>query len=645
MEMPRRILLSLCIIFTAFMQVTKSGTTRPEVLDSRAWYVLRQWNAGPLLLGMPQRLGKVIESVPRHDSIWTGIEQGGSLKLKIEVEGDVTEEIFVGLFQYPDWSSEPVQIRSFPKAGEYIINNLPSGLFHIGAMIGALPVTTALGVQQMWPESIEIERGKINSAKVLVSPDFQRRASGWYNQDVSKDFIGDWKDMDTDNLLQGRVTGPDGQPVAFATVQIREYKPGAGSIKAPNRGTNEQGYYKYDGINWPYTIGVLRYQSMPFVHGYRHQYLFYNHVFEGSETVKFQFENPPEGNATVKGYVKDQRGNPLEEFFITISTKINWDVRKNPDGKFYSSTGYRMPFISQDGSFKLNNLPAEDVNVRVVPFDIQKYDMNRGKQVQLEADKTTTINLEVVSKNILHGRVLFRDGSPAVIKPTPWPGAKTSIMLSMGFRARGLTEVDDEGYFSAYLSDREVEMLKSGKSRLIINVPTSEERRNKNMGDFPFEKLAIDKEKARTLKIDYPDKRLRSLTGKSIPGFEGIDIAFDIEQARNKMILICFFDMEQRPSRNCLMRLVHQAESLKEKGILISAIHATKVQQTQLKGWIKENKITFPTGIITGQEEQVRFNWGVKSLPWLILTNKKHQIISSGFSLTELDDKIQTTQK
>jgi hypothetical protein len=30
----------------------------------------------------------------------------------------------------------------------------------------------------------------------------------------------------------------------------------------------------------------------------------------------------------------------------------------------------------------------------------------------------------------------------------------------------------------------------------------------------------------------------------------------------------------------------------------------------------------------------------VKSLPWLILTDKNHKVTAEGFSLTELDEKI-----
>jgi hypothetical protein len=37
---------------------------------------------------------------------------------------------------------------------------------------------------------------------------------------------------------------------------------------------------------------------------------------------------------------------------------------------------------------------------------------------------------------------------------------------------------------------------------------------------------------------------------------------------------------------------------------------------------------------------QTHIVWGVKSLPWLILTNKQHIVHIEGFNLNELDKKI-----
>jgi peroxiredoxin len=112
------------------------------------------------------------------------------------------------------------------------------------------------------------------------------------------------------------------------------------------------------------------------------------------------------------------------------------------------------------------------------------------------------------------------------------------------------------------------------------------------------------------------------------------------------MILVCFWDMEQRPSRNCIMQLAKQAEQLKEKGVTIVAIQSTNVDEAALNEWIKKYNIPFAVGMVAGEEEKTRFEWGVKSLPWLILTDRQHIVRAEAFGLAELDEKIKAiTQK
>jgi protocatechuate 3,4-dioxygenase beta subunit len=50
--------------------------------------------------------------------------------------------------------------------------------------------------------------------------------------------------------------------------------------------------------------------------------------------------------------------------------------------------------------------------------------------------------------------------------------------------------------------------------------------------------------------------------------------------------------------------------------------------------------VPFLTGVIEDDEEKTRFNWGVRSLPWLILTDKEHNVTAEGFVAAELDAKI-----
>lgn len=139
--------------------------------------------------------------------------------------------------------------------------------------------------------------------------------------------------------------------------------------------------------------------------------------------------------------------------------------------------------------------------------------------------------------------------------------------------------------------------------------------------------------------IDIPP----SLIGKPLPKTTRLGINLATDQTEDKMILVCFFDMEQRPSRNCLRQLCKRAQELKTKDIVVVAVQASTIEQNSLNEWIKKIDIPFPIGMIQGDEEKLRFTWGVKSLPWLILTDKNHIVCSSGFSVTELDNKRQST--
>jgi len=137
-------------------------------------------------------------------------------------------------------------------------------------------------------------------------------------------------------------------------------------------------------------------------------------------------------------------------------------------------------------------------------------------------------------------------------------------------------------------------------------------------------------------------KLATSLLKQPLPGFEGIDIEFTAEQAKGKRILVCLWDMDQRPSRNCVAQLVKRAKELKRKGVVVIAVHAPNPEKNKLDAWLKENRIPFPVGTGQGDEEETRFNWGVRALPWLILTGKEHIVQAEGFGINELDEKLTT---
>ena len=131
-----------------------------------------------------------------------------------------------------------------------------------------------------------------------------------------------------------------------------------------------------------------------------------------------------------------------------------------------------------------------------------------------------------------------------------------------------------------------------------------------------------------------------SLVDKPLPDLGGIAIDFTPAQAKDRMMLVCFFDMNQRPSRYYITQLAQQARVLEDKGVTLIAIQASQIDENEFNEWVKKSETPFPIGRMKDNEEKTRFTWGVKSLPWLILTEKNHHVSSSGFSLAELDEKI-----
>jgi|GEM_PF-2316142 len=137
---------------------------------------------------------------------------------------------------------------------------------------------------------------------------------------------------------------------------------------------------------------------------------------------------------------------------------------------------------------------------------------------------------------------------------------------------------------------------------------------------------------------ELPLEFAEPLLGKPLPELNRLNVI--LENVSDKMTLVCFFDMNQRPSRHCLLQLAKQTETLEEKDIAVVAVQATKIDEKTIREWVKKNTIPFPVGMIQDDVERTRFNWGVRSLPWLILTDRKHIVVCEGLGLDESDKKI-----
>jgi len=132
----------------------------------------------------------------------------------------------------------------------------------------------------------------------------------------------------------------------------------------------------------------------------------------------------------------------------------------------------------------------------------------------------------------------------------------------------------------------------------------------------------------------------KALMGRRLPELKSLGLVMAPADANDKVVLVCFFDMNQRPSRNCITQLAKQTERLKEKGVTVVAVQTSKVDQSKLDEWAKKDKVAFPVGMVQGDEVITRLAWGVKALPWLILADARYIVRAEGFALNELEARI-----
>jgi hypothetical protein len=96
-----------------------------------------------------------------------------------------------------------------------------------------------------------------------------------------------------------------------------------------------------------------------------------------------------------------------------------------------------------------------------------------------------------------------------------------------------------------------------------------------------------------------------------------------------------------RPSRQCLSDLAQKAAALAAKAMTIIVVQVSKADLKSHEAWLKESGVAVPIHVVLGDFKARQLTWGVKSLPWLILTDKSHIVRAEGFAVEEMDHKIQ----
>jgi hypothetical protein len=119
-----------------------------------------------------------------------------------------------------------------------------------------------------------------------------------------------------------------------------------------------------------------------------------------------------------------------------------------------------------------------------------------------------------------------------------------------------------------------------------------------------------------------------------------VQLKLPADQTTDRMLLVCFWDKDQRPSRHCIKGLLEQVAQLQARGVTVVTVHGSPVDESALKQWAAAARVTLPVGRVPEKPGATLSAWGVRGLPWLILTDCRHVVCADGFSLTELDTKV-----
>jgi hypothetical protein len=120
---------------------------------------------------------------------------------------------------------------------------------------------------------------------------------------------------------------------------------------------------------------------------------------------------------------------------------------------------------------------------------------------QMSPDRSKVKAVEVAKSRFYVGRLLFDDGSPAILDPPPWPGAEIFISFSYA----GRITLDKEGYFRVFFTPEQFEEVKAQPIRRNIYIPDPETKgRGTALYAFPAAKLSLDKAEAGEVRIARP---------------------------------------------------------------------------------------------------------------------------------------------
>jgi len=134
-----------------------------------------------------------------------------------------------------------------------------------------------------------------------------------------------------------------------------------------------------------------------------------------------------------------------------------------------------------------------------------------------------------------------------------------------------------------------------------------------------------------------------SIRGKPLPDLK--ELGLSATEINDKPILLCFCDIDQRPSRQCLSSLAKKSDDLAARRVVLAIVQVSQTDLSKYRAWLKDSGVAASVHVFAGDFQARKAAWGVQSLPWLVLTDKDRIVRAEGFGFDDLESKIKVLGK
>jgi protocatechuate 3,4-dioxygenase beta subunit len=132
----------------------------------------------------------------------------------------------------------------------------------------------------------------------------------------------------------------------------------------------------------------------------------------------------------------------------------------------------------------------------------------------------------------------------------------------------------------------------------------------------------------------------RSLTSSRLPSLADFGLREQLPGLEGKGVLLCFLDVQQRPSRHMLSQLVEHARELTKSNIALVAVQVAPCEAGELGKLAAQYGADIRFGEVTDNAGDAQRAWGIQSLPWLVLADRDHIVRAEGFAPAALQQKV-----